>query len=292
MGEIARGSEPGDSTRLLASVFEPFHSIVYYTPEIMRMTEFGYRGWWHAYFAYRFAPMGPVPASVVTATAYNFAPRFIERSVPGVWSIQPPAEALASHGSLVDAALGRIFGDGVFSETIEEAAALARRSVEGMDVGARALFGAHADLAWPTNPAKALLHACTLLREYRGDSHNISLANADLDGVECHLLMAARGHGNQATIEGIRGWTLEEWDAAAERLIERGFLNTDKTETAAGHQARSDLERETDRLSSAPATRLGAADAARLTDLLEPLVAHLTSNGEIAGQWPPPAVMK
>lgn len=297
MGETPRGGgEPEDdvgrAVRNLARVFEPFHSVGYYTDEILRMTEHGFRGWWHAYFAYRFAPMGAVPAAVVTATAYGFAPRFVERAVPGVWEILPPAEALAAHHQLEVEALHRIFGDGSFDTQLTEAAQLARTSIEGVDVVAKPLFGAHADLPWPVEPAEVLLHACGLLREHRGDCHLIALSAAEVDGIECHLLMAAHGQGNQPTIEGIRGWNADEWNAAAARLQGRGWLNVDGSQTAEGRAARIEIERHTDRLAREPVDRLGLADARRLTELLTELVDHLLAQGEIPGVWPPPAVIK
>lgn len=297
MGETPRGGgEPeagaGRAARDLARVFEPFHSIGYYTDEILRMNEHGFRGWWHAYFAYRFAPMGPVPAAVVTATAYGFAPRFVERAVPGVWDILSPQDVLARHHQLEVEALERIFGSGRFDARLAEAASLARASIEHADVVAKPLFAAHADLRWPDRPHEVLLHACALLREHRGDCHVVALSAAGVDGVECHLLMAAHGQGNQPTIEGIRGWNAEEWNAAAARLEARGWLNPDGSQTATGQAARVEIERHTDRLAKEPVERLGESDTARLTALLGELVEHLIAAGEIPGVWPPPAVIR
>src|SRR3712207_7111488 len=39
----------------------------------------GLRGGWMSYFACRAAPLGPVPAAVVVATFYNFAPPMVDR---------------------------------------------------------------------------------------------------------------------------------------------------------------------------------------------------------------------
>ena len=56
--------------RDLARVFT-FHNVSYYAPEIKAFVDAGMRGSWMAYFAYRAAPMGAVPAEVVMATFYN-----------------------------------------------------------------------------------------------------------------------------------------------------------------------------------------------------------------------------
>ena len=92
---MAEAIHDGDenATRQLAWLFEPFHSVTYYSPEIIEgMPEAGYRGWWHAYFAYRPAPLGPVGANVVTAAFYNFAPRMVAVTIP--WS--PPVSGVTS----------------------------------------------------------------------------------------------------------------------------------------------------------------------------------------------------
>lgn len=137
-----------------------------------------------------------------------------------------------------------------------------------------------------------LWHAATIWREYRGDSHNIALAAAGLDGVECHVLMAASGHGNQPTIAAIRGWTAEEWQAACERLRTRGLVDEQGAFTELGAQFRADVESATDRLSAGPVDNLGHENAERLYHLATGLSDHLKERGEIVGTWPPPAVQR
>lgn len=291
---MAEAIQDGVTTgvRRLARLFEPFHSVTYYSPEILRLHDEGYRGWWHSYFGYRPAPMGPVPAKVVVAAFYNFAPRMVERAVPGVWDIHSPADSIQRRLELVDEALRRAFAHDLAGRHMTGAAELARRAIEGCDVAGRALYGGYAELAWPDEPYLALWHACTLMREHRGDSHNIALAAVDLDGVECHVMMAAHGHGNRPTIAAIRGWTDEEWDAAVERLGVRGLVTGDGEYTEAGRRARSDVERHTDELASEPARRLGPDGVAALVGHLEPLVEHLTTTGEVSGRWPPPHLIQ
>ena len=97
--------------RDLARVFTPFHNVSYYSPEIKAFVDAGMRGSWMAYFAYRAAPMGAVPAEVVMATFYNFAPRMIQRAVPAVWSVMSPEAAIALRDSCVDQALRRLLAD-------------------------------------------------------------------------------------------------------------------------------------------------------------------------------------
>ncbi len=281
----------GESDRLWR-LAEAVHAMTYYTPEILRLNEEGYKGWWHAYFGYRPSPMGAVGPAVVTSVFYNFAPRMVERALPGVWQVNPPEATGARRLELVDAALRRSLADDVSSSSIVAAANLARRGVEGCNTAGRPLFGAYASLDWPTEPHLALWHACTLLRELRGDSHHIALASADVDGVQCHVLMAARGHGNMKTILGIRGWNEEEWATAVDSLASRGWVSADGDLTGDGLEQRSAIERHTDELAREPLQRLGDDHLGELDAALTPLVDHLVESGEVSTTWPPPSVMK
>lgn len=275
------------------SVYEIYHDVTYYAPDIIgAFKDRGMRGWWMSYFAYRAAPLGPIPAEVVVATFYNFAPRMIQRAIPAAWELLSPAEILAVRLDAVDRALRRILGDRIAAPEVAEAARLARGAIEGCDVAGRALYAAYAALPWPEEPHLVLWHACTLLREHRFDGHNIALAAAGLDGVASHVLMAARGHGNRPTILSIRGWTEEEWDAAERRLIDRGWITPDGAFTDAGRVARRDVEDQTNRLALEPVRRLGADETRRLIGLMDPYVRTLTGEGGIPGEWPPPHLMQ
>ena len=288
-------SPSADGARRLAQLCESIHSISYYCREINDLTRGDtgkFKGWWHAYFAYRPAPMGPVSAEAVTAAFYNFAPRMVERAVPGVWSISAPEAVCAQRAQLVDKSLRRVYASSLHSQELAEAAALSRQAIEGCDVAGRVLFGSYTSLEWPTEAHNILWHACTLLREHRGDGHNIALAAAGVDGAMSHVLMAARGFGNRPTIQGIRGWTDAEWQAATEALQQRGWIQEDGSQTELGRKQRTVIERHTDRLASEPTARLGETGTARLEELLTGFVKTLLAGGEVSGRWPPPTVMQ
>ena len=88
--------EPPDRPiRQLSRAVEAIHTLSYYSPEISRFTDAGFRGWWHAYFAYRAAPMGAVDAATVEATFYNFAPRMVARAVDQI--PRPPRPGSLEH---------------------------------------------------------------------------------------------------------------------------------------------------------------------------------------------------
>lgn len=291
MGEVPRGEDRSTPIRRLARLVEPIHTVCYYAPEINGFKEHGFRGWWHSYFGYRSAPMGEVNAAVVTATFYNFAPNMVERAVPGCWDVMGAREVRALQVELTGAALERCFASYDDRDGLAAAVQTLRGIVVDLPVGARPLYAAWAAEEWPDGDLLGLWHACTLLREFRFDGHNIALAAGELDGCECHAMMTSHGHGNAETIQAIRGWTVAEWDAAVERLVARGWLNADGTQTAAGTAARRRIEEVTDELSAAALSALDEAAAEELLGALERVVKHLVDTGEVAGVWPPPHVI-
>ena len=101
--------------------------------------------------------------------------------------------------------------------------------------------------------------------------------------------MAADGRGDPATIQKIRGWTIEEWQHAAARLRHRGLIDENGKQTDAGLVARKNIEHHTDRLASSIVAVL-ADDVESLLKLLSLFSDHLLSSGEIPGIWPPPNV--
>jgi hypothetical protein len=296
VGRSPAGEAENDRGRLirdLGRVAELYHTINYYSPEINKLTDDGFRGWWHAYLAYRPAPLGPVGPAVVTAAFYNFAPSFVSRAVPGVWDIMSPEAVLARRDELVGEALARIFPPGgPHAPIIDEAAELAEASTACLATGARPLTAALLELPRHDNAPMRLFASCTLLREFRGDGHNLALAAAEIDGAASHVLMAAHGHGNQPTIQGIRGWTAEEWAAAVARLAARGIVDDSGVYTDQGRRFRSGVEAHTDRLCADVVDNVGVEAITRLNELLGQLGSHLTESGEVPGVWPPPTVQR
>src|SRR5262249_49496950 len=89
---------------------------------------------------------------------------------------------------------------------------------------------------------------------------------------EAIVLRVVLGDGpSRAQLQPARGWTDEQWDAAADRLAARGLLDTDGAVTAAGVAAHQAVEEATDNAAARPGDRLGGARPARLAALLAPL---------------------
>src|SRR6185312_13361721 len=99
--------------RRMFHLVEPIGAIPYSTDEPNEaMFALGFTNYWDTYFAGRAAPLGAsVPAEVVHALFYNFAPGEVARHVPSVWSTTTPQAAIAARQQGCVKALRRILGD-------------------------------------------------------------------------------------------------------------------------------------------------------------------------------------
>src|SRR3954469_25408111 len=85
---------------------EPLHTLVYFVPESgERYEALGIKGGMRGYFASRRAAVGRVPAEVVIATFYNFAPDQVRKAIPSVWDVTTPEAVLGARYDGADAAL-------------------------------------------------------------------------------------------------------------------------------------------------------------------------------------------
>ncbi len=263
-------------------VLEPYHAMIYFAPEARAAyAAAGLKGFWMGYFASRAAPLGSVPASVVTATFFNFHPSMVARAIPDAWRFSSPERVLQARFQAADAALRRLLGSQLASNEIAEAAELAKEAVAGCSVAGRPLFAAYSALQWPTEPHLVLWHAATLLREFRGDGHVVALLAEGLDGCEAHLTLVGTGTVPREAIQPHRGWSDEEWEAARQRLQRRGLLDENGPLTPAGIALRQTVEDRTDLLALPPWQHLGRERSARLVSLVRPLSISIVDQGGI-----------
>ncbi|MCX6463114.1 MAG: hypothetical protein NTW05_05925 [Pseudonocardiales bacterium] len=271
--------------RRMWRALEPVHAVTYFAPESRAAAEaLGVRGFWRGYFALRAAPLGPVPAEVVTALFHTFHPAFVARAVPAVWDVAPPEALLRARLDGVDAALRRLLGtDVVAGPALAEAAGIAREAALAAPTAGRGLAAANAALDWPDAPHLVLWHAQTLLRESRGDGHTAVLLAAGLDPVEALVVFDA-----DVPVDDLRerrGRSAEEWAAARERLTRRGLLAGSGLSDA-GRALRAEVEARTDALADVSWQAVGDARAERLVELAAPLVAAIVSGGAFLDRNP------
>ncbi|GAA2769053.1 SCO6745 family protein [Streptomyces indiaensis] len=252
------------------TVLNSLHATHYFSPDLGReLGTVGVTDPRAVNFAVRAAAFGAVGAGAVTAAFYNYKHELVARYVPKVWETAAPAQVLAARLRAVDATLRRLLGDeALASAEMAEAARLALRAAEACSRAARPLYSAHADLPVPEEPHLAYWHAATLLREHRGDGHLAALMSAGLDGLEAMVTHTATGKGmSPRWVCATRGWSREEWNAASERLRERGLLDDSGDLNEQGVALRREIEEETDRLDRAPYAHLGPQGVARLAEV-------------------------
>jgi hypothetical protein len=262
--------------RHLWSLFEPLHAVIYFTAQGGAAFEAaGLRGFWRRYFAGRSAPLGAIGPGPVTAAFFGFAPAMVARALPDVWTRISPEAALAARAAGARAALAELLPD-AHEAAVAEAAELLSAAAHAVDLPGRVLAGANADLPWPDGPLDRLWHAATILREHRGDGHVAALLTAGVDGCESLVWRTAlEGGGLRDSMQRARGWTDTEWQSAAERLRDRGWLAVDGAPTTAAQNAYAQVEALTDRLAAGPWQRLGTDATERCARLLEPLAARI-----------------
>ena len=268
-------SEGAVRARKTWRTLEPLHGMIYFVPEAAdayaRLGITGRSG----YFASRAAPMGAVTADVVVSTFYNFNPELVHAAIPRSWELATPAQLVSARFAAVDAASRRILGDEVVrSEDMARAAALARVAAEAAAdrVEGRPLAAGHADVAWPGEPHLVLWHAQSILREFRGDGHVAQLVVHGLTGLEALVTHAAAGEVPGHVLRATRAWSDEAWNAAAEDLRVRGWIEPGDALvfTAWGASQRRAIEDGTDALAAAPYEVLGDEVCGELRALVRP----------------------
>jgi hypothetical protein len=268
--------------RRMWPAFETYHAHIYFVPEAAEAyRQLGLKGGWMGYFASRSAPLGAASPELVTAVFFNFHPAMVVRALPDAWELASPEDVLAARLRTADVALRRLIPDHVGSAAEAEAAALAREAVEAPALAGRPLFAALRSRPWPDEPHLVLWHACTLLREHRGDGHVASLTAAGLDGCEAHVTVTATGAVPRETLQSNRKWSDEEWAAAEERLKARGWLDATGNLTDAGRAGRAEVEARTDALAEEPWRALGPERTERLLELLTPMARAINDAGGV-----------
>src|SRR5580765_8619416 len=143
--------------RRMFELVEPIGVIPYSSDEPNEaMFALGFTNYWDTYFAGRAAPLGPVPAEVVHAIFYNFAPGEVARHIPKVWDLTTPAAALAARERGCVAGLRRILGELADDPAVARAGDLLLRAATSAPVEGRALYAALRALPVPREPVARL----------------------------------------------------------------------------------------------------------------------------------------
>ena len=266
--------------RRLWVALETLHDVVYFAEDV-RSTgiALGLKGFWMTYFAFRAAPLGPVPAAPVVAAFAGFCPAMVAKALPSAWARATPEACLEARAAVSTAALRAAGAD---PAACERAASLLGPVAAAADPTGRPLFAANAALQPPADPVGRLWQLATTLREHRGDGHVAALVTEGITGLQAHLLQVANGRFPEALIRQVRGWPDQEWAAAAETLRSRGLLApfATPTLTAAGRAALDAIEAHTDeRAWTGGLSLLGEEGTEKVIRLLRPSVRAVVASG-------------
>jgi hypothetical protein len=195
-----------------------------------------------AYVWGRASALGDAAAGVVVAGFAVFEPSFLA-------AVYSDARAKASLADLVrvrDAAtaesLRELLGD---SAEVAGVATVLRRGIDAADRAGKPMFAGLAGRDWPEDPYGQLWRACDILREHRGDAHVAACVAAGLDAVEMNVVTEVWLGMPMFSYSATRAWSPEALTGAADRLRARGLLDGDVL-SAAGQQARAEIEERTD----------------------------------------------
>jgi hypothetical protein len=266
-------THPEPVARRMFDLVEPLGLVPYFADESDEaLMALGLRNQWDAYFAGRAAPLGRgVPAEVVHAIFYNFAPGEVARHLPRVWELTTPEAALAARERGCVAGMRRILGARADDPGVTRAGDLLVEAATSAPVEGRPLYAALRALPVPREPVARLWHAATLLREHRGDGHTVALVTEGIGGTEAHVLHALSVDVRAEDFGRVWHLPAAQLNAVVDGMRARGLVGADGWLTATGRAVKRRVEELTDRLAEAPYRALGRGGLDCLVAELEPI---------------------
>lgn len=246
--------------RALRDAMEPLACLSIWSPEAAEAyAALGLDDYFAAYVRQRTAPLGTPPTALAVTALGVFDGGLIGPQYEiGVAAI-PVDKLVAVRLEAPGRTLRRVLGPthpGIEPDAAATVAAL-RRGIDAADRTARPLFTGLLAEPWPDDPLAALVHACHVLREHRGDSHLAVCAVDGLDPVQMNVLTELWCGYPLGAYTASRGWTAEQIGAAAGGLRRRGLLEGDVL-SADGVRHRTELEARTDAMQASVVEAIGA----------------------------------
>jgi hypothetical protein len=264
--------------RRMFELVEPIGVIPYSADEPNEtMFALGFTNYWDIYFAGRAAPLGIVPAEVVDALFYNFAPGEVARHIPKVWRTTTPEAASAARQAGCVNALQRILGDHVDTPAFARATELLLKAAVSAPVEGRPMYAALRSIPVPDEVVARLFHAASLLREHRGDGHVAALMVESVGGLEAHVLLALDMNMPAAKFGRIHHLPAAQIQHVIDGMRARGLIGDDGWLSEHGHAVKQRVESLTDQMAAKPYEILEPAELDELMDALEPLATLLLS---------------
>ena len=262
--------------RRMFELVEPI-GVIPYSADDPNETMFalGFTNYWDTYFAGRAAPLGIVPAEVVDALFYNFAPGEVARHIPKVWDTTTPEAAIAARQQGCVNALRRILGEHVDSPSFTRATELLLRAATSAPFEGRPMYAALRALPIPAEVVARSFHAASLLREHRGDGHIVALMSEGVGGLEAHVLVALDMDMPPNEFGRIHHLPAPQIAEVVDGLRNRGLIDEGDRFTAVGRGVKQRIEDLTDDLAAPPYACLTPDELDELIAALEPLAALL-----------------
>jgi hypothetical protein len=258
--------------RRMFELVEPIGVIPYSAEEPNEaMFALGFTNYWDTYFAGRAAPLGLVPAEVVDALFYNFAPGEVARHIPKVWETTTPEAAIAARQRGCVKALRRVLGDHVDAPAFARATELLLRAATSAPLEGRPMYAALRAIPVPDEMVARCFHAASLLREHRGDGHIAALMVEGVGRLEAHVLYALDKGMPAEQFGRIHHLPQAEIAAVIDAVRERGLIGDDGWLSDAGRAAKQRVEDLTDNLAARPYECLEPDELDELVAALEPL---------------------
>jgi hypothetical protein len=279
--EGAPGLELEESTvnsmaRRMFELVEPIGVIPYSADEPNEeMFALGFTNYWDTYFAGRAAPLGLVPAEVVDALFYNFAPGEVARHIPKVWDTTTPEAAITARRLGCVNALRQILGEHVDTQPFARAAELLLEAATSAPFDGRPMYAALRTLPIPDDVAARLFHAASLLREHRGDGHIAALMSEGVGGLEAHVLSALDMNMPADKFGRIHHLPAAQRAAVIDGMRDRGLISDDGWLSESGRAVKQRVEALTDDLAAKPYEILEPDELDEVMAALEPLAARL-----------------
>jgi hypothetical protein len=262
--------------RRMFELVEPIGVIAYSADEPnAAMFALGFTNYWDTYFAGRAAPLGLVPAEVVDALFYSFAPGEVARHIPNVWRTTTPELAIAARQLGCMRALRHILGDRVDTPVFARAAELLTKAATSAPVEGRPMYAALRTIPIPDDVVTQLFHAASLLREHRGDGHIAALMVEGVGGLEAHVLLALAMDMPAEKFGRTHHLPAAQLGAVINGMRERGLIMHDGWLSEQGRAVKQRVESLTDHLAAKPYESLEPGELDELMDTLEPLATLL-----------------
>lgn len=261
------------TARRMFELVEPIGVIPYSADEPNEaMFALGFTDYWDTYFAGRAAPLGAdVPAEVVHALFYNFAPGEVARHIPKVWRTTSPEAAIAARQRGCALALRRILGDIIEAPAFARTTDLLLKAALSAPFDGRPMYAALRAVPIPDDQVARLFHAASLLREHRGDGHITALMSEGVGGLEAHVLAALDMDLPAERFGRIHHLPAAQIATVIDGMRKRGLIGYDGGLSEAGRVLKQRVEALTDDLAAKPYETLEPNELDELVADLQPM---------------------